>query len=130
MTKSKNALSRKKLSRFAAAAVVSLLAVLASGCSRNTDTPALKTKDLGTIELRAGWAKNLDLGERKECWLVASPATNYEFSVDITINVRSYVGIVDKEQTKSARVTAHTGRECVVQLGDTAFQFKPVLTAE
>jgi hypothetical protein len=120
---------RREISNVPAAAVIWLLAFFASGCSKTEISPAANARDLGTIELRSGQAKSLDLGGRKECWFLASPATNDEFLLDVTINVRSYVGIVDNEQTRSAHVAAHSGSNCVVMLGTNAFQFTPVLAA-
>jgi hypothetical protein len=115
----------KKILRACALIIASLIITLTNGCSKNDNT-----RDLGTIELPAIGAKYLDLGERKEGYIQASAVTNEDFQLSMTVTVRSFGGVVDKEQTKSALLTAHSGRECVVKLGDTAFKFIPVLKGE
>jgi hypothetical protein len=120
---------RRKKSNFTAAALMLLLAAFASGCSKTEISPAANARDLGIIELQAGHAKSLDGGEGKEFWFLATPATNDEFQLDVTLNVRSFVGILDKEKSKATHVTAHSGNDCLVMLGTNAFKFTPVLTA-
>jgi hypothetical protein len=119
----------KEISNLAVAALILLLAVFASGCSKPEISPAANARDLGNIELHPGRARSLDAGEGNEFWFLASPATNDEFLLDVTLNVRSFVGIVDKEKSKSTHVTAHSGNNCLVMLGTNAFKFTPVLTA-
>jgi Flp pilus assembly secretin CpaC len=118
-----------------------LVAVFAASCSKSEQTgqathfqkvsapPAnMPMKDLGEIEFTGPTQKRISLGDGKDC--VITPTLLADGNIEMAVVVERKESDGKIQQLAHSRLTARSGQQCAVSVGDTMFSLTPKLKTQ